>query len=141
MTKQICIPFITGLMNALVILIPRFGLGLTFPEHIVKCNCDHQCRQSTFVVPFLLQGKSFCEALARMFIVFEALSGAAFSPKFSLSHWYTVERLCWFFVHRNLWKTLPSGCTALILIISRWYSIYSSALHKLYMGFSKMPFS
>ena len=137
MTKQICIAFITGLINILAVLMLRFDLGLTISEHFVNWNCDHQCRQDTFVVPSLLQGKSPYEALARIFIAFEAMSGAGLEPKFSLSHWYTVERSCWFFHHRNLWKILSSGCTTLTHIISRWYSIYSSALHKLYMGFSE----
>ena len=36
MTKQICIAFITGLINALAVLMPRFDLGLTFSEHFVN---------------------------------------------------------------------------------------------------------
>ena len=86
MTKEICVAFITGFIKGLAVLRPRFDLGLIFSEHFVNCNCDHHCRQRIFVVRLLLQGKSTCEALAGMFIAFEAMSGAGLSLKFSLSH-------------------------------------------------------
>ena len=43
---------------------------------------------------FAASGNSTCEAFAKILIAFDAISGAGLSPKFNLSHWYTVGGSC-----------------------------------------------
>ena len=52
---------------------------------------------------FAASGNSACDNFARVLMALVAMSGAGLSPKFNLSHWYTVGESFVLLLHRNLW--------------------------------------
>ena len=93
-------PFASILPMVLVICLTSSVNGLDPPV-----SSTYFC----FSRSFEASGNSTCEAFAKTLIAFVAISGAGLSLKFNLSHWYSMGGSCWFFLHRNLWKTWSSG--------------------------------